>query len=108
MATVRGVLGQSAPSATSLTDLYTVPAAKNATGRVIVTNRGGTDTTFRVSVAIGGAADDNSQYLVYGKAINGNDAGSTIAFMVGATDVIRVFAGNANLSFTFTGVEQDN
>lgn len=111
MAVVRGILGQAAPAATTLTDLYTgpsVPDAKDAIGRVIITNRDSSSATFRIALAPLGAADAPSQQIAFDKAIAGNDTGSTIAFMVGSTDVIRVFASNGNLSFTFTGIEQDS
>lgn len=108
MATIRGVLGQSAPSATTLTDIYTVPVDKNATGRVIVTNRANSPATFRIAIAIAGAADSNEQYVAWDNDLTGNETGSTIAFFMNTTDVLRVFASTGNLSFTFTALEQDN
>ncbi|MCK5318029.1 MAG: hypothetical protein KAJ55_08945 [Anaerolineales bacterium] len=108
MPTVKGILGQANPLATTLTALYTVPAGKNATCRVIITNRTAMTESFRVSVAPDGAADSLEQYVAYDKGIAGNDAGTTIAFMVGGDDVVRVFASSANLSFTCTGIEQDD
>ena len=108
MATVKGILGQSAPPATTLTDIYTVPAGKSATCRVIVANRAAGAASFRVALAPLGAVDSNEQYVAYDKAIAANDAGTTIAFMVGPTDVVRVLASTGNLSFTCTGVEQDD
>jgi hypothetical protein len=107
MATVKGILGQSAPSATTETDLYTVPASKNATVKVIVTNRS-TETTFRISVGIDGAVTANAQYIAYDTVIGDNDTKSTATLMVGSTDVVRVYAGSANVSFTCTGIEQDD
>lgn len=104
----RGPLGQSAPLATTLTAIYTAPPGRQATGRVIITNRGNSPATFRISVAVDGAADANEQYITWDKTIAGNDTGSTIAFFVGNDDVVRVFASNANLSFTFTGIEVDD
>ncbi len=108
MATIRGILGQSAPSATTLTDIYTVDAGKNATGRVIVTNRASGAATFRIAIAIAGAADANEQYVAWDKGLAGFETGSTIAFFMNAADVLRVFASTENLSFTFTALEQDN
>ena len=108
MATVKGVLGQSAPAATTDTDLYTVPSAKNATGRVVCTNRGGSAVTVRVWVAVNGAATSNEQYLAYDVSIAVGDTLTTAPFMVGDLDVVRVRASTANASFTFTGIEQDN
>lgn len=101
------ILGQQAPSATTETDLYTVPAATSAVGVTgVVCNRGGTATTFRISVSVAGGATANKDYLYYDVAIPANDS---FAFSLGldlaATDKIRVYAGNGNLSFTVSGTE---
>ena len=107
MATVKGILGQAAPGAASDTDLYTVPASKNATVRVVSTNRS-TATTVRIWVAIDGAVTANAQYLAYDTPLAGNDTLSTAPIMVGNDDVVRVRSASANVSFTCTGIEQDD
>jgi len=101
------VLGESAPGATSLTDLYTVPAATSTTvSTITVCNRGATATTFRVSVAPAGAGDAASQYVYYDVPINENDTfATTVGLTLATTDKIRVYAGNANLTFAVFGVE---
>jgi len=101
------VLGQSNPSATTLTDMYTVPANTSTTiSTMTVANRSASATSFRVSVAVGGSADSNEQYLYYDIPITGND---TFAFTFGvtlsATDVVRVYTVDATLSFNLFGVE---
>jgi len=107
MATIKGILGQAAPSATTEADLYTVPAAKNATVKVMATNRS-TSGTVRISVGVNGAATDNTQYLAYDKTVNDNEALSTATFMLGSGDVVRVYASSANFRFSCTGIEQDD
>jgi len=107
MATVKGILGQAAPNATTEADLYTVPANKNATVKVICSNRD-VATTVRISVGVNGASTAANQYLAYDKAIGDYESLSTASFMVGSTDVVRVYAGSANVSFTCTGIEQDD
>ena len=53
MTTTAKILGQSAPSAASLTDVYTVPALTSTTvSTVMVSNSSATPTAFRISVAI--------------------------------------------------------
>lgn len=101
------VLGQSAPSATTLTDVYTVPALKQAVvSTVTVCNRAASVSTFRISVAPAGAADDVSQYLYYDLSINENNSfAATIGITLNATDVIRVWSSSTNLSFSVFGVE---
>jgi hypothetical protein len=103
----RKILAQSAPSATVLTDVYTVPAAtQTIISTLNVCNRGSTTTTFRISAAINGAVDTNAQYLYYDLSIGGNDSfAATAGITLGAGDVIRIFAGNANLTINLFGVE---
>ena len=107
MATTLKILGQAAPSATTETDLYTVPAATTAVvSTVSVANRAATAATFRLSISADGAATANKDYIAYDVSISGNE---TIAFTLGATidatDKIRVYASTANLSFSAFGQE---
>ena len=107
MAETLKLLAQSNPLAATLTDAYTVPASTSVTvSSIVVCNRSATDTTFRVSVAVAGAADDNKQYLYFDEEIKGNTTfvltgGITLA----ATDVVRVYATLATLTFSVFGVE---
>mgnify|MGYP005833723633 CR=1 FL=1 len=107
MAVVRGCLGQLAPSADTETDLYTVPANKNATVRVIATNRS-TQATIRITIAKDGDATENKQYIAYEQILAGNDSVSTAVIIIGGNDVIRVRANSANVSFCCSGIEQDD
>jgi len=101
------ILGQQAPSATTETDLYTVPASTEAIiSSLVVCNRASTSATYRVYVAANGVAAANNQYLVYDATINGND---TVALSLGitldASDKVRVYASSANISFNAFGTE---
>ena len=101
------VLGQSQPGATSLTDAYTVPALTQASvSSIVVCNTDNAAHSFRVSVAVGGAADDPSQYLYYDCPIVANDTFvSTIGVSLGPADVVRVYSDAGDLAFTIFGVE---
>src|SRR5512147_2104920 len=103
----RKVLGQVALGATSLTAVYTVPAATQAVvSTVTVCNRGVTDATFRVSVAVAGAADDPKQYVYYDVPIEAGDTfAATVGIALGAGDIVRGYASTANLSVNVFGVE---
>ena len=106
MATTYKVLGQSAPSATTNTDLYTVPSATNAVCSTLVIANRGASTTFRVAVRPAGAAIANSQYIVYDNYVNQYDSVFlTLGITLNATDVVTVYAGSANLSFSLFGSE---
>ena len=101
------ILGQSAPSATTSTDLYTVPAStETIVSSLVVCNRSTSSATYRISVASDGAALANAQYLVYDATINGSETVAlTLGITVNATDKIRVYASTANLSFAAFGSE---
>ena len=107
MPNVYKILGQSSPSATTETDLYTVPPATSAVcSSVSICNRGTTQTTFRVSISQGGAAITNKDYLYYDVTLAGNDTFiATIGVTLAATDKIRVHSGNSSLSFQVWGTE---
>jgi len=107
MATTYKVLGQSAPLATTETDLYTVPALTSAVASsIIVCNRGTTQATFRVSIAVGGGVTGNKDYIYYDLLIAGNDTFiATIGVTLAATDKVKVYASSANFSFSLYGSE---
>jgi hypothetical protein len=105
MGATHKVLGQSAPAATTETTLYTAPSQAVASS-LVVCNRSATPTTFRVTVAVAGAATESKQYLYYDLLIGGNDSfAATLGITLAATDVIRVYAGAATLSFSLYGME---
>lgn len=101
------VLAQSAPSATTLTDIYTVPASTSTIVRCMtVCNRSSTATTFRVSVAIAGAADTNAQYVVYDRNLDGNESCViSLPITLAATDKVRAYVGAATVSINLFGME---
>jgi hypothetical protein len=109
MATTYKVLGQSAPSATTDTNLYTVGASKQSViSSIVIANRDSTSTTFRLAVRASGATIANQHYLAYGTSILGNDSiVLTLGITLSATDVVTVYSGNANLSFSLFGSEID-
>ena len=108
MALTLKVLGQVAPAATTATDLYTVPASTSmVVSTLSVCNRGATNSTFRVSIRVAGAADATKQYLYYDTVAPKNDTvAATLGITLAATDVVTVYAGNANLSFQIFGQEK--
>lgn len=107
MATVYKVLGQSAPSATTNTTLYTVPSATEAiVSTIFVTNRGTGGGTFRIAVRPAGASIANQHYIAYDIPLAADSlltitAGITMA----ATDVITVYATTADFTFNAYGSE---
>jgi len=107
MPTTYKVLGQSAPSATTATTLYTVPAATSAvTSTVVACNRGTAEGTYRIAVRPAGAVLANQHYLVYDAALPATSTDAiTIGLTLATTDVVTVYASSANFSFSLYGSE---
>ena len=106
MADTFKVLGQVNPAATTLTTLYTVPASTSATISSIVVCNQSTATTFRISVQVAAAVDNAKQYLYYDVAIPANETFiATVGITLATTDVVKCYAGSANLSFNLFGVQ---
>jgi hypothetical protein len=105
MATTYKVLGQAAPSATTETDLY-IALVSAVASSIIVCNRGTTQATFRVSIAVGGGATANKDYIYYDLLIAGNDTFiATIGVTLAANDKVKVYASSGNFSFSLYGSE---
>ena len=105
MATTYKVLAQSAPAATTNTDVYTVPAATQAViSTIVVCNRDTVAGTFRIAVRPAGAAIANQHYIAYGVTVAASDSTTlTLGITLGATDVITVYASTANQSYSIFG-----
>lgn len=108
MATVYKVLGQSSPSATTDTIVYTVPSSYSSVVSTInICNRAATSATFRVAVrpsAEGSTTDKN--WIVYGSTIPASDViPLTIGATLAAGDKIIVYSSSSTLSFSVFGTE---
>jgi hypothetical protein len=109
MPTVYKVLGQSAPSATTNTNLYTVPAGQQAViSTIVVANRAATSGTYRIAVRPAGATIANQHYLAFDVSVSASDSTTlTLGLTLTATDILTVYASNTNLSFSAFGSEID-
>lgn len=105
MAEVIKVLGQVNPIAGVLTGAYTAPN-QAVVSSLSVCNQSSTPVTFRVSIAVAGAADAAAQYLYYDVPLAGNATFiATIGVTLGATDVVRVQSSGNAQSFNLFGSE---
>jgi glucose-6-phosphate dehydrogenase assembly protein OpcA len=107
MPTVYKVLGQSNPSATTLTTLYTVPAAtETVVSSIVIANLASSAATFRIAIRPNGAAIANSQYIAYDITLGASDSTVlTLGLTLDATDVLSVYGSTANIAFSAYGSE---
>ena len=107
MTDVIKVLGQLDPAATTTTVLYTTPnLAQTTVSSLVICNRTGGSITFRVSVHVAGASADDKQFLFYNEALAATTTRTVVIGMcLNQTDVVKVYASSADVSFNLFGVE---
>jgi hypothetical protein len=107
MAITYKVLAQSAPSATTNTDVYTVGAGKSAIiSTITICNRSASAATYRIALRPDGAAIANSHYIAYDVILAANDTTAlTLGITCDASDVVTVYASTADLTFSLFGSE---
>ena len=107
MPTAYKVLGQSAPSATTDTTLYTVPSSTEAIiSTLIIANRAATSATYRIAIRPNAATLATLHYIAYDVAVGANDSTTlTLGLTLDATDVVTVRSSSADLTFSAFGSE---
>lgn len=107
MPIVYKVLAMSAPSATTNTTLYTVPASTSTiASSLIVCNQAASSATYRIAVRPAGAEITAQHYIAYDVTIAANsNTAYTLGLTLAATDVITVYSSSATLSFSLYGSE---
>ena len=108
MAATYKVLGQLAPSATTETTLYTVTSGKAAVvSTIVICNQAATAATYRIAVRPAADATTVSKHwIVYGATVAPSDSTAlTLGITLASTDVVRVWASSATLSFNAFGSE---
>ena len=107
MANVYKILGQSAPGATTDTDLYTVPSAtESVISTIIIANRASSAGTFRIALRPDGNAISNAYYIAYDVPIAANDSTTlTLGITLDAADVVTVQCSSADMTVSIFGTE---
>jgi hypothetical protein len=107
MTTVYKVLGQNAPSANTITTLYTVPSANSAViSTVAICNQGAGNANVSLAVCVANTTVTTAQYIVKNATCVANDTiFLTVGLTLAATDTLRVNADIANVSFAAFGSE---
>ena len=101
------VLGQSAPSATTNTDVYTVPSATKAViSTIVIANHSASGGTFRLAVRPDGATIEQKHYLAYDIPVAANDSTTlTLGITMDAADVLTAYCSSADMSINVFGSE---
>ena len=99
-----GILGQAAPSATTNTTVYTVPASTVSVVNVNIVNRGASAATVRIALA---AADSptNAEYVEYDVSVGAKQVLERTGLALNAGKKVVVYASSADTSVSVYGLE---
>lgn len=107
MSYIYKILGQSSPSATTNTDVYTVPSGKQAlVSTITVANRSSSPATYRIAARPTAESLADKHYIAYDVSVGGNDTTPiTIGVSLNSADIITVYSSSASVSFGVFGTE---
>lgn len=108
MAITYKVLGSTNPSSTTLTTVYTVPAATQAVvSSICVCNTNSASATYRLAVRVNAATLATNQYIAYDASVPANDTTLlTLGISLGAGDVVSCYASTTGVAFNAFGAEK--
>jgi hypothetical protein len=101
------VLGQSKPSANTLTSAYTVPASTSTIiSTIVVCNTTSTNDEIRIAVRPAGESIADKHYIVHTIGMPPfSNYTYTLGITLAATDVVSVFSLNGYANFNLFGSE---
>ena len=99
-----GILGQSAPAATTNTTVYTVPASTLAVVNISVVNRGGSAATVRVALSAGATPSDD-EWIEYNTSVGTTSVLERTGVVLDATKNVVVYASSGDTSVSVYGLE---
>lgn len=101
------VLGQSNPTANTLTTVYTVPAAtQTVVSTITVCNQANTASTFSIAVRPAGESIAAKHYINFQTSLPANDTVAlTLGLTLGNTDVVSANVGSSSVSVGIFGSE---
>lgn len=102
-----GILGQSAPLATTLTTVYTVPASTLAVVNINVVNRSTSATAdVRIALATTAASPTLAEYIEYDATVPVRGVLERTGVALQAGENVVVYASTVNCSVNVYGLEQ--
>lgn len=108
MPTQYKILGQSYPSAATLTTAYTVPSATNTVvSTVAICNNSNTVSSYRIAIEPSAeSVTENKHYIARDTQIQAYESQYiTIGISLDAGDKVRVYSSNGMMSFNIFGSE---
>ena len=99
-----GILGQAAPTATTNTTIYTVPASTVSVVNISIVNRGGSAATVRVALSATATPSDD-EYIEYNTSVGATSVLERTGLVLDETKNVVVYASSADTSVSVYDLE---
>ena len=93
-------------SATTVTDVYTVPASTLASCNVNVCNRNASSVKIRLALSDTTATQGADEYIEYDVSVPGNGVLERTGIVLAAGQIVTAYSDTADVSVVVTGVEE--
>lgn len=101
-----GRLGTADLAATTITDVYTVPASTITSANVSVCNRNASTVKIRLALSDTTVTQGNDEFIEYDTSIPPNGTFERNGIVLDATKILTAYSDTANVSVVITGVEE--
>jgi hypothetical protein len=101
-----GVLGNVDLSATTVTDVYTVPVSTISSVNINVCNRNDTTVLVRLALSDTTGTQDDSEFIEYDTPLIAYGVLERTGVTLNAGKIITAYSDTANVSVVVTGVEE--
>ena len=101
-----GRLGVADLSATTITDVYTVPASKITTCTVSLVNRNTTAVTVRLAISDTTVTQGNDEFIEYDTTILAKGVLERTGLVMDAAKILTAYSSTANVSVVVWGFEE--
>jgi len=101
-----GRLGTANLLATTITDVYTVPASTLTSLNVNICNRNNAVARIRIALSSVSVTQGNDEYIEFDTTIEAYGILERTAVLLGAGQILTVYSDIADLSVVATGIEE--
>jgi hypothetical protein len=101
-----GLLGKANLSATTITNIYTVPASTVATCNILVCNRNASAVTVRLALSTTSVTQATDEFIEYGVTIPANGVLERTGIMLQAAKIVTAYSDTANVTVIVDGFEE--
>lgn len=101
-----GLLGKANLSATTITDIYTVPVSTLATVNILICNRNSSAVVVRVALSATTVTQAADEFIEYGVTIPANGVLERSGILLQAGKIVTVYSDTANVTAIVNGFEE--